>query len=93
MPFAIVAQLSLGMDVDLGPGHIVLDGDPVPSSRKRGTAAPRSIRLMSIMATIAHLSYYCALVLHICTDATVKGRHFSVASFYEHLHSVSRLCN
>jgi len=28
----------LGMEVDLGPGHIVLDG--VPALRKRGTAAP-----------------------------------------------------
>jgi len=32
----------LGTKVDLGPGHIVLDGDPaVPSPpRKMGTAAP-----------------------------------------------------
>jgi len=28
----------LGMEIDLGPGHIVLDGDP--SYRERGTAAP-----------------------------------------------------
>ena len=28
----------LGTEVDLGPGHIVLDGDPTPP-RKRGTAA------------------------------------------------------
>jgi len=24
-------RIALGMEVDLGPGHIVLDGDPVPS--------------------------------------------------------------
>jgi len=29
----------LGMEVDLGPGHIVLDGVPAP--RERGTTAPR----------------------------------------------------
>jgi len=29
----------LGTEVDLGPGHIVLDGDPAPP-RKMGTAAP-----------------------------------------------------
>jgi len=28
----------LGTEVDLGPGHIVLDGDPAP--RERGTADP-----------------------------------------------------
>jgi len=30
--------MPLGTEVDLGPGHIVLDRDPAP--RKRGTAAP-----------------------------------------------------
>jgi len=31
--------MSLGTELSLGPGDIVLDGDPVPST-KRGTAAP-----------------------------------------------------
>jgi len=44
----------LGTEVDLRPGHIVLDG--VPALRERGTAAP-SFRPMSIVATVAHLSY------------------------------------
>jgi len=44
----------LGAEVDLGPGHIVLDGILAPA--KRGTAAS-SFRLMSIVATVAHLSY------------------------------------
>ena len=48
---------SLGMEVDLGPGHIVLDGDPAPPPRERGTAAPLSFRTMSIVAMVAHLSY------------------------------------
>jgi len=43
----------LGMEVDLDPGHIVLDG--VSALRDRGTAAP-SFRRMSIVATVAHLS-------------------------------------
>jgi len=43
----------LGTEVDLGPGHIVLDG--VPAFRERGTAAPL-FRSMSIVATVAHLS-------------------------------------
>jgi len=43
-----------GTEVDLGPGHTVLDG--VPDPRERGTAAP-SFRLMSTVATVAHLSY------------------------------------
>jgi len=45
-------QTPLGTKVDLGPRHIVLDGDP----RKRGTAAP-VFRPMSIVTTVAHLSY------------------------------------
>ena len=44
----------LGTAVDLGPGHIVLDG--VPALRAWGTAAPL-FRPMSIVATVAHFSY------------------------------------
>ena len=44
----------LGTEVNLGPGRIVSDG--VPALRERGTAVP-SFRPMSIVATVAHLSY------------------------------------
>jgi len=44
----------LGTEVDFGPGHIALDG--VPALRGTGTAAPSS-RPVSIVATVAHLSY------------------------------------
>jgi len=44
----------LGAEVDLGAGHIVLDG--FPALRERGTAPP-SFRPMYIVATVAHLSY------------------------------------
>ena len=47
-------------EVDLGPGHIVLDGVPAARERGSGTAAPR-FRPMSIVATVAHLSYCYAL--------------------------------
>jgi len=50
----------VGTKADLGPGHIVLDGDPAPS-RDKGTAAS-SFRSMSIVATVADLSYCRALV-------------------------------
>ena len=46
----------LGTEVDLGPGHIVLDRDPA-LPRERGTAAPPLFRPMSIVTTVAHLSY------------------------------------
>ena len=45
----------LGKEADLGPGHIVLDR--CPALRERGTAASPSFRSMSIVATVAHLSY------------------------------------
>jgi len=44
----------LGTEVDLGAGHIVVDG--FPALRERGTA-PASFRPMSIVAMVAHLSY------------------------------------
>jgi len=52
--------MPLSTEVDLSPGHIVLDGDSAP--RERGTSAP-SFRPMSIVATVAHLSYCWPLVL------------------------------
>jgi len=44
----------LGTEVNLGAGHIVLDG--LPGLRERGTTPP-PFRPMSIVATVAHLSY------------------------------------
>ena len=46
----------LGMEVDLDPGHIVLDGDP--ASPAKGAQQPPSFRPMSIVATVDHLSYW-----------------------------------
>jgi len=47
-------KMPLGMEVDLGPGHIVLDRVPAPV---KGAQQPPSFRPMSIVATVAHLSY------------------------------------
>ena len=47
-------KMPLGTEVDLGPGHIVLDG--VPATVK-GAQQPPYFRPMSIVATVAHLSY------------------------------------
>jgi len=46
--------LPLGMEVDLGPGHIILDR--VPALRERAQQ-PLLFRPMSIVATVAHLNY------------------------------------
>jgi len=59
-PMSIVAKrldgikTPLDTEVDLGPGHFVLDG--FPAIGERGTAAP-SFWPMSIVATVAHVSY------------------------------------
>ena len=45
----------VGTEVDLGPGHFILEG--FPAIRERGTAAPPLFRPMSVVATVAHLSY------------------------------------
>ena len=44
----------LGTEVDLCPGHIVLDGDPAPPIK--AAKPPPLFRPMSIVATVAHLS-------------------------------------
>jgi len=44
--------MKLGMQVGLGPGHIVLDGDPAPLP-KRGTAPP-NCRPISVAAKWLH---------------------------------------
>ena len=51
----------LGTEVDLGPGHIALDGVPAPMKGAQ-LPPPSSFRPMSIVATVAHLSYCLALV-------------------------------
>jgi len=45
----------LGMEVDLGPRHTVLDWVPAPA--KQAQQPPPSFWPMSIVATVAHLSY------------------------------------
>ena len=42
-------KMSLGMEVGLSPGHIVLDGDLALPPQKEGTAAP-TFQPMSIVA-------------------------------------------
>jgi len=44
----------LGTEVDLGPGHIVLD---VVQLSAKGAQQPPVFSPMSIVATVAHLSY------------------------------------
>jgi len=44
----------LGTEVDLGPGHILLDGVPAPT---KGAQQPTSFWPMSIVAMVAYLCY------------------------------------
>jgi len=48
-------KMPLDMEVDLGLGHIVLDGDPAPP--KRGTAAPTLFSHVCCGQMVARLSY------------------------------------
>ena len=52
-------KMPLGTEVDVSPGHIVLDGDPArpPPAKGAQQAAALSFWPMSIVATVAHLSY------------------------------------
>jgi len=44
-----------GTDVVFGQGHIILDGDPAPPPK--AAQQPPSFQPMSIVVTVAHLSY------------------------------------
>jgi len=49
-------KMPLGMEVGLGPGHIVLDGDPAPPPRKGHGSPPPTFRFMSIVAKRSPIS-------------------------------------
>jgi len=49
--------MPVGMEVGLGHGHIVLDGDTAPPPpKKNGTAAPHFLAHVYCGQTVAHLS-------------------------------------
>jgi len=48
--------IPLGTEVGLGPGDMMLDGDPAPPPAKRGTA-PQFSADVYCGQTVAHLSY------------------------------------
>jgi len=49
-------KMPLITEVDLSPGHIVLDGNP--ALPRKGHSSPPPLRSMSIVATVAHL-FWC----------------------------------
>ena len=53
-------KMSLGTEVDLGPGHIVLDGDP--GTPVKGRAATLFSAYVYCGQTVAHLRFCWALV-------------------------------
>ena len=57
----------VGTEVDIGAGHIILDG--FPALRERGTAPPPSFRPMSIVAMHGRPSQ---LLLSSCTNGRPK---------------------
>jgi len=48
-------KMPLGMEVGLGPGNIVLDGD-IAAPMERGTVAPHFLADVYYGQTVAHLS-------------------------------------
>jgi len=77
-------NMLLGTEVDLGPGHIMLDGDPACPT-ERGTAAPHFLAHVYCGQTVAHLSNCWALV----TSAIKK---FKVWQLWWHLYNASITC-
>jgi len=65
--------MPLSTEVGIGPGHILLDGDPA-SPTERGTAAPRSFRPMFIVAKWSPISATAELMFEI-TPGHWKWHH------------------
>jgi len=55
--------MPLGTEVDLGPGHIVLDGDQLPQTKEH-SRPPQKIRPMSIVAKRSPISAAAELLLN-----------------------------
>ena len=55
--------MPLGIEVDLGPGHIVLDGDPAPPPSKGAQQLP-SFRPMFVVAKRSPISATAELLFH-----------------------------
>ena len=70
----------LGTEVDLGPGHIVLDGNPA-SPRERGTAAPL---FSPYLLSLSPISATAELLLLIQCHAgyELMTVHLSIISWY-----------
>jgi len=62
-------KMPLGMDVGLGSGHIVLNGDPTPT--ERGHSCPHPLFGPHCSGTVAHLSNCWALVFNNSIDGCV----------------------
>ena len=56
-------KMPLGTEVNLSPGHTVLDGDPAPS---KGAQQPPSFRPLSIMAKRSHIGATWRIRLKLC---------------------------
>jgi len=65
--------MPLGKDVGLGPGHIVLDGDPAPHS------SPSPLSAMPIVAKRSPISATAELLL-IYYKALTAGTHFDISA-------------
>ena len=72
-------KMSLGTEVDLAPGHIVLDGDP-PRAAK-GAHQPRTFRHMSVVAKRSPISVTAELFFlndSLLLSSLVDNIHYTV---------------
>jgi len=63
--------MPLATEVGLGPGNVVLDGDPAPPT-ERGTAAPPTFQPMSIVAKRSPISATAELFSKFFRHCTVQ---------------------
>jgi len=81
MPYGQTAgwiKMLLGTEVDLGPGHIVLDGDPAPPSPERGTLAPLFLAHVYCGQTVLVLFHHYFVCMFIVSCGILSYRFWAL---------------
>ena len=74
-------KMPLGVEVDLGPGHIVLDGDQAPPHGKAHSTAAPTFQPVSIVAKWSPISATAELLFVKFQEYSLLEAHFSMVSF------------
>ena len=81
-------KMPLGTEAGLGPGHIVLDGDPALPLPPKGAQQPASFRSMCIVAKLSPISAAAELLFIVVNRASPMLGNFSLNNQWVHFFMV-----